>query len=108
MSFAESALGEALGKLYCKLFFDESSKAKALNIGECVCKALQERLTEVEWMTSESTREEALKKMERFKVKIGFPDKFIDYSSMEIARDAPFYPWSFLPVDFTTCGKSMR
>jgi len=100
MSFAESALGEALGKLYCKHFFDESSKAKALNIVECVRKALQERLTEVEWMTSESTREEALKKMERFKVKIGFPDKFIDYSSMEIARDAPFLSMVFSSREF--------
>ena len=54
---------------------------------ESVKVALRERLNEVEWM-SESTRNEALKKMERFAVKIGFPDKWIDYSQLQVEDGA--------------------
>lgn len=71
MAFTESALGEALGQLYCAKYFDEACKGRALQIVENVRKALEERLKEVEWMTSDSTREAGLKKMSRFKVKIG-------------------------------------
>ena len=83
MAFTESALGEALGKLYCERFFDESSKAKALSIVENVRAALESRLKEVDWMLSESTRASALEKMSRFKIKIGYPDVWIDYTSFE-------------------------
>ena len=69
MAMTESAVGEALGKLYCARYFDESSKERALAIVEQVRTALEERLNEVEWMQS-STREEALKKMSRFGVKV--------------------------------------
>jgi putative endopeptidase len=71
MAFTESALGEALGKLYCAKYFDESSKEQALTIVEQVRQALEERLKEVDWMKADSTRENALKKMGRFNVKIG-------------------------------------
>lgn len=71
MAFTESALGEALGKLYCAKYFDESSKHRALEIVEKVRQALEDRLTEVDWIKAESTRNEALKKMGKFGVKIG-------------------------------------
>ena len=71
MAFTESALGEALGKLYCAKYFDDTSKARALKIVEQVRQALEDRLKEVEWIKADSTREQALKKMERFRVKIG-------------------------------------
>ena len=71
MAFTESALGEALGQLYCAKYFDEACKERALEIVENVRKALEERLKEVDWMTSESTRQAGLEKMSRFKVKIG-------------------------------------
>lgn len=71
MAFTESALGEALGQLYCAEYFDEECKGRALEIVENVREALEERLKEVDWMKSDSTREAALKKMARFKVKIG-------------------------------------
>ena len=74
MAFAESALGEALGKLYCAKYFDESSKGRALEIVEKVRQALEERLKEVDWIKAESTRNEALKKMRKFGVKIGYVD----------------------------------
>jgi putative endopeptidase len=71
MAFTESALGEALGKLYCKKYFDEDSKAKALTVVENVRAALEARLKEVDWLLSDSTREAALEKMSSFNVKIG-------------------------------------
>jgi putative endopeptidase len=71
MTFTESALGEALGKLYCANYFDETSKERALDIVEKVRRALEDRLKEVDWIKAESTRSEALKKMGRFRVKIG-------------------------------------
>jgi len=83
MAFTESALGEALGKLYCAKYFDEKSKDKALVMVENVRQALENRLKEVDWMTAQETRDAALNKMSRFKVKIGYPDAWIDYSSMD-------------------------
>jgi len=87
MTFTESALGEALGQIYCNKYFDNSCKEKALAIVESVRQALEERLKEVDWMKSDSTRKEALKKMSRFNVKIGYPDEWIDYSSYVIEED---------------------
>jgi predicted metalloendopeptidase len=86
MAFTESALGEALGKLYCARYFDDKCKAKALAIVESVRQALEARLKEVDWMLSDRTREAALLKMSRFKIKIGYPDEWIDYSTF---RPAP-------------------
>jgi putative endopeptidase len=83
MEFTESALGEALGQLYCAEYFDEECKGRALKIVEDVRAALEERLKEVEWM-GEATREAGLKKMAGFKVKIGYPDKWIDYTTLDI------------------------
>lgn len=71
MAFTESALGEALGKLYCAKHFDESSKQIALDIVEKVRQALEDRLKEVEWIKADTTREAALQKMAKFRVKIG-------------------------------------
>jgi putative endopeptidase len=90
MAFTESALGEALGQTYCSKYFDETCKEKALSIVEQVRQALEERLKEVDWMKSESTRSAALMKMSRFKVKIGYPDKWIDFSSLDIHEGDPF------------------
>ena len=66
MAFTEDALGEVLGQLYCAKHFDESCKERAVHIVQSVRKALEERLLEVDWMTSDSTRESALKKMAAF------------------------------------------
>ncbi|KAL3941577.1 MAG: hypothetical protein SGBAC_004079 [Bacillariaceae sp.] len=84
MGWTDSALGEALGKLYCAKYFDESSKQQALDIVEQVRQALEDRLKEVDWIKSDSTREQALKKMENFRVKIGYPDEWIDYGPLAI------------------------
>jgi putative endopeptidase len=95
MAFTETALGEALGKLYCAKYFDETCKGRALGIVENVRQALEERLKEVEWMTSDETRQAGLKKMSRFRVKIGYPDKWIDYSTLDIKKDDTFLTMVF-------------
>lgn len=65
----------------CEKYFDSSSKAKALEIVESVRDALKQRLGEVDWMKSDETRDAALAKMAAFKIKLGFPDEWIDYST---------------------------
>lgn len=52
MQWTESALGEALGKIYCAKYFDVKSKDKALAMIENVRQALEDRLKEVDWMTA--------------------------------------------------------
>ena len=84
MAFTENALGEVLGQLYCARHFDESCKARAVAIVERVRQALEARLREVDWIRAESTRANALQKMAAFRVKIGYPDKWIDYSTLQI------------------------
>lgn len=95
MAFTESALGEALGEMYCAKYFDEGCKERALSIVDNVRKALEERLKEVDWMTSDSTREAGLKKMSRFKVKIGYPDKWIDYTTLDVKDGETFLSMVF-------------
>jgi len=84
MAFTESALGEVLGKIYCEKYFDESSKQQALDIVEKVRESLEQRLKEVDWIKADSTREQALKKMDHFRVKIGYPDVWTDYGPLSI------------------------
>lgn len=83
----EDALGEALGKLYVTRYFPDTAKAEALRIVELVRDELRSRLAEVQWMSTE-TRSEAMKKMEKFKVKIGYPDIWLDYSTLEVIPGA--------------------
>lgn len=90
MAFTETALGEVLGQLYCAKHFDESCKERALTIVQAVRKALEERLREVDWMKADSTRQAALTKMSGFTVKLGYPDKWIDYSTLKFTKDETF------------------
>lgn len=100
MQFVENALGEALGQIYCQKYFDESCKELALEVVEQVRQALEERLKEVDWMKSASTREQALLKMNQFKVKIGYPDEWIDYSSLTISEHDFFLKMVFASRKF--------
>jgi len=81
--------------MYCKKYFDEGCKEKALAIVENERQALEDRLKEVDWIASDTTREAALKKMNSFKVKIGYPDKWIDYSTLDIRPEDSFLDMVF-------------
>jgi putative endopeptidase len=69
--------------------FGGDAKPRALRVVEQVKEALRERLEEVDWM-SDSTRAAAMLKMDAFKVKIGYPDAWIDYGGMVVTRGVHF------------------
>jgi len=82
-------IGEAIGKLYVEQTFSEDAKRKAEELVEDIKSIFLERLKSVKWMSS-STKEKALKKFSMLSVKIGYPEKFRDYSSLEIERNDLF------------------
>jgi putative endopeptidase len=84
----DGALGEALGKLYVADYFPPEAKARALEMINNLKSALSDRIKTLEWM-DEPTKEQALKKLAAFQVKIGYPDKWRDYSLLKIDR-GPF------------------
>jgi predicted metalloendopeptidase len=84
---ADEELGEALGKLYVAEHFPPEAKARALEMVNNLKEALAERIKSLEWM-DEPTKQEALKKLAAFTVKIGYPDKWRDYSALKIDRSS--------------------
>ncbi len=83
---ADARLGEALGKEYVKIAFPQESKAKAVELMNGIREALKEDIGEVDWMT-EATKKQAIEKLDAMIQKIGYPDKWRDYSSMKIVPD---------------------
>ncbi|MBA2431058.1 MAG: M13 family peptidase [Chthoniobacterales bacterium] len=81
----DSSLGEALGKLYVEEHFPAEAKERALEMVENLREAMADRIKTLEWM-DEPTKQEALKKLAAFRVKIGYPDKWRDYSGLKIDR----------------------
>ncbi|HEV2965474.1 MAG TPA: M13 family metallopeptidase, partial [Chthoniobacterales bacterium] len=79
------AIGEALGKLYVAFNFPPEAKARALELVNNLKEALADRIKTLEWM-DEATKEQALKKLAAMQVKIGYPDKWLDYSLLKIDR----------------------
>jgi len=79
------ALGEALGKLYVADYFPPEAKARALEMINNLKAALADRIKTLDWM-DEPTKQEALKKLAAMNVKIGYPDKWRDYSLLNIDR----------------------
>ncbi len=82
----DSHIGEALGQLYVERNFPPAARARIKELIENLKGVFRDRLQRVDWMT-EATRAKALAKFERFTQKIAYPDKFRDYSSIEIRRD---------------------
>lgn len=80
-------LGEPLGQLYVEKHFPPSSKESMNQLVENLRSALKNRIENLEWMSDE-TKKEALAKLSTMKVKIGYPDKWEDYSKLEVKRDA--------------------
>jgi putative endopeptidase len=82
----DAKIGEALGQLYVQKYFPPKSRAAMNDLVNNLRGVFRGRLETVPWM-SDATRAKALAKFDRFTQKIGFPDKFRDYSSVEISRD---------------------
>jgi len=86
----QSTMGEALGKMYCERFFPASSKEKMATLVKNLQTALGERIDAQKWM-GEETKANAHKKLSTFYVKIGYPDKWTDYSKLQIDPSKSFY-----------------
>lgn len=83
----DGALGEAVGEMYVAKYFPASSKEKMLALVGHLQQALSQRIDSLEWM-SDTTKVKAHEKLEAFTVKIGYPDKWRDYSGLEIKNDS--------------------
>ena len=86
VSLVQDVLGEAVGKLYVERHFPADSKARMQVLVENLTEAYRRNISELEWMSPE-TREKALDKLGKFTPKIGYPDRWRDYSSVEISAD---------------------
>src|SRR5437764_6070311 len=84
----DGEIGEALGKLYAAEYFPPAAKARALELINNLKEALADRIKTLEWM-DEPTKKAALEKLAAFQVKIGYPEKWRDYSALMIDR-GPF------------------
>lgn len=82
----ESALGEAVGKIYVEKYFPPQAKERMKTLVANLVEAYRESISGLEWMSPE-TRKKALEKLSKFTPKIGYPDKWRDYASLEIKRD---------------------
>lgn len=87
LSTVNGVLGEAVGQMYVAKYFPASSKEKMLTLVGNLQKALGERINNLEWM-GDSTKLKAQEKLAAFTVKIGYPDKWRDYSALEIKQDS--------------------
>ena len=90
LATAEGLMGEAIGQLYVEKYFPESSKQYMLEMVENLRNALGKHIIELPWMSSE-TKLKAIQKLSAFTVKIGYPDQWKDYSTMEIDPTLSFY-----------------
>ncbi len=82
-----SALGEGVGQMYVEKYFPAEAKERMKTLVANLQEALGERIRGLEWM-SEETKAKALEKLSTFYVKIGYPDKWRDYSELEIKNDS--------------------
>jgi putative endopeptidase len=83
VGLVEGVLGEAVGKLYVAKHFPPESKARMDGLVGNLLAAYRESISRLTWMT-DATRAEALRKLDRFTPKIGYPDQWLDYSALEV------------------------
>lgn len=81
------AMGEAVGSLYVEKYFPAAAKERMLKLVNNLTASLGERIDNLSWM-SDSTKQKAHEKLNTFIVKVGYPDKWQDYSSLEIKNDS--------------------
>lgn len=81
----DNIMGEALGRVFAKEYFNETAKKRYEDMVEAVRTSLKEHIQQLDWM-SDSTKQKALVKLASMKKKVGYPDKWKDFSSMKIDR----------------------
>ena len=90
MSVPNGVLGEAVGKMYVKKYFPESSKKQMTTLVKNLQIALGQHIDSLDWMGAE-TKVKAHEKLDNFTVKIGYPDKWKDYSTLEVDPENSYY-----------------
>ena len=89
---ASGAMGEVIGKLYVERYFPPEAKAQAQEMADNVLQAFAARLDRVPWM-SDATRARAKKKLGNFHVMVGYPDKWRDYSGLQVVAGDAYGNW---------------
>ena len=89
VSTVSGVLGEAVGQMYVEKYFPAAAKERMTTLVKNLQTALGERIQALEWM-GDSTKTKALEKLAAFRVKIGYPDKWKDYTTLDI-KDDSFY-----------------
>ncbi len=90
VNLVSGTLGEAIGKLYVEKYFPESSKKRMLDLVHNLQTALGQRIDEATWMSTE-TKAQAKDKLANFIIKIGYPDKWKDYSGLQVNDSLSLY-----------------
>lgn len=90
VSTVSGVLGEAIGKIYVEKYFPESSKKRMLELVHNLQTALSQRIDEATWMSA-ATKAQAKDKLENFIIKIGYPDKWKDYSGLQVDDSLSLY-----------------
>ncbi|HTR81220.1 MAG TPA: M13 family metallopeptidase [Bacteroidota bacterium] len=86
-AMVDGSMGEAVGEVYVAKAFPPEAKTRALEMVHNIKEALREHIKAITWM-DDSTKDAALKKLDAIMVKIGYPDKWRDYSKLEISRSS--------------------
>jgi putative endopeptidase len=86
VSLVEGSLGELIGKIYVEKYFPIEAKKSMDELVAYLIEAYRQSIKQLDWMT-EDTKQKALVKLDKFTPKIGYPDKWRDYSKLEIHRD---------------------
>ena len=87
VTLADGALGDALGREYVKAYFDGNTKTATLNMTRQIEDSMREDLQAISWMSPE-TRQKALQKLAQVTNRVGFPDRWRDYSALSVGSDA--------------------
>ena len=87
LATTDRSLGEAMGQLYVAQAFTPQAKQRALELVQNLKGVLRERLQTLEWM-GEETRVQAVRKLDAIRIKIGYPDKWRDYSGLKVESDS--------------------
>ena len=90
MSVPNGILGEAVGQMYVAKYFPESSKQKMLDLVHNLQESLGQHIDSLDWM-SDATKARAREKLAAFTVKIGYPDKWKDYSTLKVDPKLSYY-----------------
>lgn len=87
VAMIDGSLGEMVGQIYVKKYFPASAKKRMEKLVKNLQRAYESRIKNLTWM-SDDTKKSALEKLNKFNAKIGYPDKWRDYSKLEIKNDS--------------------